>query len=159
MLAKIQCICYPERFKYMKVEHEIEVRFRDIDSMGHVNNAVYLSYFEQARMAWFKKLVGSEWNWIDAGILVARHEIDYKSPVSLNDNITISTWCESMGTSSLVMAYEIIKDQGIKFAEEHWEEELYSWCEHVSCTYHELMEMGEGEEYYSYFRALRKREL
>jgi len=97
----------------MKVEHEIEVRFRDIDSMGHVNNAVYLSYFEQARMAWFKKLVGSEWNWIDAGILVARHEIDYKSPVSLNDNITISTWCESMGTSSLVMAYEIIKDQGI----------------------------------------------
>ena len=97
----------------MKIEHKIEVRFRDIDSMGHVNNAVYLSYFEQSRMAWFKELVGFEWNWIDAGILVARHEIDYKAPISLNDEITISTWCESMGNSSLVMAYEIMKGENI----------------------------------------------
>ena len=97
----------------MKIEHKIEVRFRDIDSMGHVNNAVYLSYFEQARMTWFKELVGVEWNWIDAGILVARHEIDYKVPISLNDEITISTWCESLGNSSLVTAYEIMKGENI----------------------------------------------
>ncbi len=96
----------------MKVSHQLEVRFRDIDSMGHVNNAVYLSYFEQARMAWFKELVGEEWNWIDAGILVARHEIDYKTPVSLKDNVVINTWCESLGTKSLVMAYEVVNDAG-----------------------------------------------
>ena len=35
-----------------KFEHEIEVRFRDCDPMGHVNNAVYLSYLESARFAW-----------------------------------------------------------------------------------------------------------
>ena len=101
----------------MKIEHKIEVRFRDIDSMGHVNNAVYLSYFEQARMAWFKELVGFEWNWIDAGILVARHEIDYKRPISLNDEITIFTWCESMGNSSLVMAYEIMNGENILYTQ------------------------------------------
>ena len=50
----------------------------------------------------------------------------------------------------------IIKDQGVAFAEEHWEEELYSWCEHVSCTYHELMEMGEGEEYYPVYKHLKE---
>lgn len=101
----------------MKIEHKIEVRFRDVDSMGHVNNAVYLSYFEQARMTWFKELVGFEWNWMDAGILVARHEIDYKRPISLNDEITISTWCESMGNSSLVMAYEIMNGENILYTQ------------------------------------------
>ena len=39
-------------------EHELEVRFRDCDSMGHVNNAVYLTYLEQARFAHWQRLTG-----------------------------------------------------------------------------------------------------
>ena len=50
----------------------------------------------------------------------------------------------------------IIKNQGVAFAEEHWEEELHSWCEHVSCTYHELMEMGDREEYYPVYKHLKE---
>ncbi len=96
----------------MKVKYKQEIRFRDIDSMGHVNNAVYLSYFEQARMSWFREAVGQKWNWIDHGILVARHEIDYKKPVSLSDEVEIITWVKSVGNSSLVMTYEVVNQHG-----------------------------------------------
>lgn len=86
----------------------IHVRFADIDVMGHVNNAVYLSYFEEARMAFFKELIGDKWNWVDHGILVARNEINYKVPVLLNDQPKIKTWCSRIGTTSLTINYEII---------------------------------------------------
>lgn len=97
----------------MKVQSTIEIRFRDIDSMGHVNNAVYLSYFEQARMAYFKELVGGDWDWNNNGILIAKHEIEYKLPVLLNDSVYVETWCESIGNSSLVMAYKVFKSESI----------------------------------------------
>ncbi|MDG1262127.1 MAG: acyl-CoA thioesterase, partial [Flavobacteriales bacterium] len=70
------------------VEYTVEVRFGDIDVMGHVNNAVYLSYFEQARMAFFKELIGGEWDWNEAGILLARNEVDYIQPILLSDQVT-----------------------------------------------------------------------
>lgn len=75
--------------------------------MGHVNNAVYLSYFEQARIGYFNKAIGGEWNWEENGTIVARHEIDYLRPVFLNDTVHIDTWIESSGGSSFVMAYEV----------------------------------------------------
>ncbi|MDA0882981.1 MAG: thioesterase family protein, partial [Bacteroidetes bacterium] len=53
----------------MKSKYEIEVRFRDIDAMGHVNNAVYLSYFEQARIGFFNAIVDDKWDWNKLGVL------------------------------------------------------------------------------------------
>ena len=41
----------------------IQVRFSDIDAMGHVNNAVYLSYFELARVYYFEKIMNESWDW------------------------------------------------------------------------------------------------
>ena len=93
----------------MKVTSSLEIRYRDIDSMGHVNNAVYLSYFEQARMAFFNELIQEKWDWETHGILVARHEVDYTAPILLIDNAYVDTWCESMGNTSLVFRYEVYK--------------------------------------------------
>lgn len=93
----------------MKSSHTIEVRFADIDAMGHVNNAVYLSYFEQARMAWFAELIGGEWNLERDGIVLARNEIDYIEPVLLSDKVRIETACIKVGSSSLVVAYEVFR--------------------------------------------------
>lgn len=86
----------------------VNVRFADIDVMGHVNNAVYLSYFEEARIAFFEKLIGDNWNWTDHGILVARNEIDYKVPIVLSDRPRINTWCSRIGTTSLTIHYEVL---------------------------------------------------
>ena len=42
---------------------EIQVRFADIDVLGHVNNAIYLSYFEMTRVHYFNELLGESWDW------------------------------------------------------------------------------------------------
>jgi YbgC/YbaW family acyl-CoA thioester hydrolase len=70
-------------------ETTVEIRFADIDAMGHVNNAVYFSYFEQARMAYFKDRVARIWDWNEDGVIVARNEIDYIYPVFLNDRMKL----------------------------------------------------------------------
>jgi len=90
-----------------------EIRFADIDAVGIVNNAVYPTYFEQCRIHLFEGIVGKEWNWNDAGMVVARHEIDYMRPIVMNDDVEIVTWIDSIGTKSMVAAYEIyVKRRG-----------------------------------------------
>lgn len=86
---------------------KMEVRFVDIDVMGHVNNAVYLNYFEQARMHFFKEKIGQDWDWVNHGILLARNEIDYASPALLNDQLNVRIWCSTIGNKSLEFSYEV----------------------------------------------------
>lgn len=93
----------------MLVAHRQEIRFADIDALGHVNNAVYLSYFEQARMTWFRKLIEGKWDWETDGIVLARNEVDYLIPVLLNDEVEIRTACEAVGNSSLTLIYEVVR--------------------------------------------------
>ena len=62
----------------MKIEPAIiQVRYADVDSMGHVNNAVYLSYFENARLHYFKHMLGSNWDWKRDGIILLKNEVQY----------------------------------------------------------------------------------
>jgi acyl-CoA thioester hydrolase len=84
------------------------IRFSDIDIMGHVNNATYLTYFEEARIHFFSQLVG-EWDWGNYGILVARNEINYKRPIFSKDKIQIHTRISELGNKSLHMEYRITK--------------------------------------------------
>lgn len=93
----------------MKKSYPIYIRFNDIDGMGHVNNAVYLSYFEQARMEHFGELVGKNWDWQTEGILLARNEIDYKVPILLHDTPTIEIRVSHIGTKSMEVSYRILK--------------------------------------------------
>ncbi len=89
-----------------RFEHELEVRFRDCDPMGHVNNAVYLSYLEAARFAWWRSVFGAS-GLQDHGFIVARVEIDYRKPALPGDRLTIRLRVEAMGRSSFTVVYEI----------------------------------------------------
>jgi acyl-CoA thioester hydrolase len=81
----------------------IEVRFRDLDAIGHVNNAVYLTYLEQARLAYWAELTGRvDLRSID--IILARVEIDYRSPVSLGESLDVAVRCVSLRRSSCTLA-------------------------------------------------------
>ena len=60
--------------------HREAVRFRDLDPMGHVNNAVFLTYIESARAAFLQHL-GAVQTLEDLAIIVARIEIDFRAPV------------------------------------------------------------------------------
>jgi acyl-CoA thioester hydrolase len=88
-----------------------EIRFRDIDAMGHVNNAVFLSYFEQARIHFFRQLVGERWDWRSKGILVARNEINYRSPVQLHDVIAVHIGVSHIGNKSFTLNYQVLRGE------------------------------------------------
>jgi acyl-CoA thioester hydrolase len=85
----------------------IQVRFADLDVMGHVNNSVYLSYFEMTRVHYFKELVGANWDWRKEGVLLVRNEIDYVKPILLNDVPQIHMTLEKIGEKSISLLYEI----------------------------------------------------
>jgi len=90
-----------------KFEHEIEVRFRDCDPMGHVNNAVYLTYLEAARFSWWRQIFGPS-GLTDRGFIVARVEIDFRKPALPGERLLIRLRVDSVGRSSFTVAYEIL---------------------------------------------------
>jgi acyl-CoA thioester hydrolase len=89
--------------------HRVDIRFADIDAMGHVNNAVYFSYFEQARIHFFREMIGREWDWDEHGMIVARNEVDYLRPVYFRDNLFIHIGCSHLGNKSFTLTYTVIR--------------------------------------------------
>ena len=79
------------------IETPIQIRFVDIDQLGHVNNAVYLTYLEVSRVPYFNSIVGKI-DWLRRGIILAKAEVDYKTPILLNDQIKVKTWCSRIGS-------------------------------------------------------------
>jgi acyl-CoA thioester hydrolase len=82
------------------------VRFRDIDAFGHVNNAVYLTYVEQARIEFLIELGLTE-GIEDVRILVARIEIDYRSRLGFGDEVEVGTRCDGVGRTSFELGHEV----------------------------------------------------
>lgn len=86
-------------------ETDVQVRFRDIDSMGHVNNAVYATYLEQGRAAYYSDIIGEPLQAVDT--VIATLELDYQKPIEYGDDVTVALWIDECGESSIPMAYEI----------------------------------------------------
>jgi len=89
--------------------HREQVRFRDLDPMGHVNNAVFLTYIEQARVAFLAR-VGAATGLEDMNMIVARAEIDFKTPVRLGQEVEISVHASRFGTKSFDLDYDLRVD-------------------------------------------------
>jgi acyl-CoA thioester hydrolase len=90
------------------------VVFRDLDPYGHVNNAVYLTYFEWARaLLWFD-LTGRRGP-RDLDFIVARAECDFRRQLGI-EPIEIATRVADIGTSSFAFVYEIRKNAGSEVA-------------------------------------------
>jgi len=82
--------------------HKEIVRFRDLDAMGHVNNAVFATFLEQARIA-FLSPQGAE----VANMILARLEIDFRSPAEVGETIEISVRPTRVGRKSFELSYEL----------------------------------------------------
>ncbi|MFE2036678.1 acyl-CoA thioesterase [Streptomyces scopuliridis] len=89
------------------------LRWSDMDAFGHVNNAVFISYLEEARIDFMFRLAPGDGSpSFSGGSVVARHEIDYKRPlVHRHEPVTIESWVTKINAASLTIAYEI-KDEG-----------------------------------------------
>lgn len=83
---------------------KIPIRWRDLDPLNHLNNAVYLTFYEHARMLYMHE--GLKWDWQTHGLILAHATIDYKVPVLLTDMHTqIYVKCSQLGNKSIVNQY------------------------------------------------------
>ncbi|MBI5202625.1 MAG: acyl-CoA thioesterase [Elusimicrobia bacterium] len=89
-----------------KIVAEVPVRFADTDALGHVNNANYLSFLESARLEYLKTVLGRV-KASDFGVIVARVEIDYKSPAFHYETLRVGCRVGELGGSSILMDYRI----------------------------------------------------
>ncbi len=79
----------------------VQVRFRDCDPYGHVNNAVYLTYLENARFAL--------WRAQDVrGVILARAEVDFRSQATYGDELEVRVRLGDLGRSSFRYEYEVV---------------------------------------------------
>lgn len=93
------------KFKHTK---KIQIRFGDIDLMGHANNGVQLSYLDLARIEYFKKVYEQVIDWNETALIVAHLEIDYLLPIMLNDKIEVHTKIYKIGTKSILLHQNIV---------------------------------------------------
>jgi acyl-CoA thioester hydrolase len=91
------------------VTHAEQVRFRDLDPMGHVNNAVFLTYLEQARIVFFEQQ-GLSVALADMNLVIARVEIDFRAPVRLGQEVEVAIRAARLGTKSFDFDYELTVD-------------------------------------------------
>lgn len=85
----------------------IQIRFSDCDMMGHLNNAVYLNYFESARIYYFKHVFGNKRDWKTNGMIVRLNKIEYIAPILLDNTPLVELYVESIGNKSFTINYEI----------------------------------------------------
>ena len=84
--------------------HRDSVRFRDCDAMGHVNNAVYSTYLEEARIGVLGAL---------SGFILARVEIDFRAELRMGEEIEVRTRCSRIGTKSFDLEHVIAADDRV----------------------------------------------
>ncbi|HTK23234.1 MAG TPA: thioesterase family protein [Gaiella sp.] len=100
----------------MTHELRIEIRWRDVDALRHVNNAVYATYLEECRDGWLARALGDDaslWDYV-----LARVAIDFRNEVSLGEEAVLArATLVRIGTSSLTLREEIRKLDGTIAAE------------------------------------------
>jgi acyl-CoA thioester hydrolase len=100
----------------MTHETRIEIRWRDLDALRHVNNAVYATYLEEARDEWFVRALGPGGNFWD--YVLARVAIDFRRELTQDDEaVVVRTRLVRIGTSSLTFREEIVSLAGWVAAE------------------------------------------
>lgn len=88
----------------------LDVRWGDMDAFNHVNNAVYATYVEEARLRWMDTVKG-EWNTSDCAPVIAAQSINYRAPLTWPGQIVVELMLERVGNSSLTMGFRIISSE------------------------------------------------
>jgi acyl-CoA thioester hydrolase len=93
------------RFSFVRT---IDVRFRDLDAVGHVNNATFLTYLEEVRIAYWLQVTRRH-TLKDLDMILARAEVDYRSPLGMGESVEVGVGCTSLGRSSFVLEFDMIE--------------------------------------------------
>jgi len=98
--------------------YPVEIRYADLDPQGHVNNARFLTYFEQARVQYLIHLglFSQDQSFLEIGIIVAEASVSYKAPVYFGTQAKIEVQVTRLGNKSLTMTYEMSDTTGKVYA-------------------------------------------
>jgi acyl-CoA thioester hydrolase len=94
-----------EHFKHVT---KVEVRFADMDSFGHVNNASFLTFIEQARIRYFDDISGWDYHPSKEGVILAHASLDFLRPLHFKEELMVLTLCTRIGTKSISIVHRII---------------------------------------------------
>jgi acyl-CoA thioester hydrolase len=85
----------------------IPIRFSDIDAYGNVSNTIYLTFFEIARLSYWREVV--EWDLKASGVILGRSEVNYLKPITVEDQIACYLRTSRIGNSSFDVTYVLVK--------------------------------------------------
>ena len=85
----------------------LQVRFRDIDAFGHVNNAVFFSYVEQSRIRYLLDVLATDEPFDRLPLILARVELDFRAPIFFNDEVSVDTRVDRVGRTSFDMSHRM----------------------------------------------------
>ena len=87
----------------------IQVRFSDVDMMGHVSNTVYQTYYDAGKLHYFDEVL-PEMDFINIGVVGASIKIDYLKPIFMKTRILVETHVTHIGTKSLTMEHQLVEE-------------------------------------------------
>jgi acyl-CoA thioester hydrolase len=90
----------------------LQVRFRDIDAFGHVNNAVFFSYVELARIQYLLEVLEPDQPFDRLPLILARVELDYRSPITFGEEVVVDTRVDRIGRTSIGMSHRMTATPG-----------------------------------------------
>ena len=100
----------PEHYRYSTT---IPIRYGDMDTLGHVNNAKYLTYLEQSRISYIRDRGLWDGSLSAQGLIIARIEIDYRAPISMDDGqAVVWTRVSRIGNKSFDMTQIVLVERG-----------------------------------------------
>ncbi len=95
--------------KLYKHKIEVQPRFNDFDPMGHVNNTIFMNYFDIGKVDYFRAVWNTEIvDWKEMGLVIARIETDFISPILMGERIIVRTTILRIGNKSLELAQQLI---------------------------------------------------
>jgi acyl-CoA thioester hydrolase len=95
-----------------KFSHAVALRWSDMDVFGHVNNARFLTLYEEARVAlMFTGAREAGLCTLEAGVVIYRHEIDYLRPVDYSEPSRVDLWISEIRPSRFVVDYEFFASE------------------------------------------------
>ncbi len=100
--------------KEFKSKTEISVRYDDLDTLGHVNNKIYLSYLEESRIKYMTDVLGFKKDSLAFDVVVGRIDISYLSPLYLNDTVFVYTRISRIGEKSFDFQCYVTKTENNK---------------------------------------------
>lgn len=95
-----------------RFELPIELRFRDLDALAHVNHATFLTYFEEARTAYWMQLTQTR-ELKALNFIIARIECDYRASLEFPQTIRVGVRCSRLGGKSFDLEYRILRQDGV----------------------------------------------